>query len=353
MNNSTLERNVTLTMDGTSQGLVLQYDKLTVDPKTFTITHNGINYKDNTNNDTTSLQRLAQVQQLFQAVVLPPDSTTLQINNRLLLQDPAYNTVSGSMSVDSGGNVRIDASGNLILNPLNPLGTINASGKTINIGGGQIHNCGLINSQNNNDITIQGSGTGNIILRTGDTDRLTISDTGAWTCDGSLSYASGIMSFPSPPTCTIPATTTDQLVNFNNFIDTSGSWIPTISGASTPGTPSYTSQIGRYIRINNFCCFQAEIAIDASGSMAGQIRLSVPFTCNATIPGSVAIGLLNNLSTETTAAAIEFGAGINAGETYVSLVYRPTSTSSIYKEFDVSKITNSFIVRYGGVYIVA
>lgn len=74
----------------------------------------------------------------------------------------------------------IKATSNLVLNPT---GTINTNGKTIDTVGGNIQNCPLINSQNNNNITIEGKGTGDIILKTNNTNGITVTDTGNTNCE--------------------------------------------------------------------------------------------------------------------------------------------------------------------------
>jgi hypothetical protein len=76
---------------------------------------------------------------------------------------------------NSAGANDIDLNGNDILNVneitsgadlfLNPVGSIDCNGKTINMTGGEIHNVPLIHSQNNTDITIEGKGTGKIVLK--------------------------------------------------------------------------------------------------------------------------------------------------------------------------------------------
>lgn len=66
-------------------------------------------------------------------------------------------------------------SGDLILNPV---GSIDCNGKTINMTGGEIHNVPLIHSQNNNDIVIEGKGTGDVVIKTNNVDRLDFTDSG-------------------------------------------------------------------------------------------------------------------------------------------------------------------------------
>ena len=104
--------NTTLSADN---GLEIKYDITTPNPKTFKITQTGINFKDNTNNNTTSLDRLALVQQAFQAVELPPNATTLKINKTLELNN---GTDNGQITINSSGNTEIVCSKNFELNEL-------------------------------------------------------------------------------------------------------------------------------------------------------------------------------------------------------------------------------------------
>jgi hypothetical protein len=89
---------------------------------------------------------------------------------------------AGANSIDLNGNklencAEITATGDLILNPV---GSINCNGKTIDMTGGEIHKCDLIHSQNNTDIVIEGKGTGDIVLTTNTQTRLKITDAGVF-----------------------------------------------------------------------------------------------------------------------------------------------------------------------------
>ena len=64
---------------------------------------------------------------------------------------------------------------------LNPVGSINCNGKTIDMTGGEIHKVPLIHSQNNIDLTIEGKGTADLIFKTNNLDRLKITDAGVFT----------------------------------------------------------------------------------------------------------------------------------------------------------------------------
>lgn len=96
----------------------------------------------------------------------------------------------------------ITATGDLILNPV---GSINCNGKTIDMTGGEIHKCPLIHSQNNNNIIVEGLGTGDVILKTNGVNRVTVDD-------------NGITTFSTLPECSVVPTTNNQLVN-KDYVD--------------------------------------------------------------------------------------------------------------------------------------
>jgi hypothetical protein len=67
----------------------------------------------------------------------------------------------------------ITATGDLLLNPI---GSIDMNGKVLNMTNGEIHNCPLIHSKNNEDIVIEGKGTGKVILKSDSTKVMDIGD---------------------------------------------------------------------------------------------------------------------------------------------------------------------------------
>ena len=71
----------------------------------------------------------------------------------------------------------ITATGDLMLNPV---GSIDANGKTLNMTGGEIHKVPLIHSQNNTDLTIEGKGTADLVFKTNNINRLIITDAGVF-----------------------------------------------------------------------------------------------------------------------------------------------------------------------------
>ncbi len=166
--------------NGTTQGFEIAYDLLTTQ-KEFKISKNGVNYTSGITNDTTSLPRLALTGTLLQSLEVPPNPTTLEVNKTLLLTD---NISTGSIGI-VGTTTQVDASGDLVLNPV---GSISANGKTLDMTNGEIHKCPLIHGANNTDMYIEAKGTGDLILETNGINRLTITDTGSMTFEGGMTY---------------------------------------------------------------------------------------------------------------------------------------------------------------------
>ena len=83
----------------------------------------GINLTDNTNNNTTGLQRLSLVQQAFQAVQLPPNATTLKINDTILVDAGIANK---NTTINDGGIIV----NNDTVGTINTAITLNQTGAT-------------------------------------------------------------------------------------------------------------------------------------------------------------------------------------------------------------------------------
>lgn len=105
---------------------------------------------------------------------------------------------------------------------LNPVGSIDCNGKTLNMTSGEIHNCPLVHSQNNNDIIIEGKGTGDVILKTNGINRLTIDDTGYQTFEGGMSYDNATNTL---------ATTLDGNVVLDEFLS-AGPYYPVLASSN-------------------------------------------------------------------------------------------------------------------------
>ena len=86
----------------------------------------------------------------------------------------------------------------------------------------------------------------------------------------------------------------------------SGTWEPTLYGATTAGTPTYVGQNAKYVKISNMVfIFIYQLGITSKGGMAGTILIgSLPFAptyrsalnvgyvagCSATIGGEITEG---------------------------------------------------------------
>jgi hypothetical protein len=116
----------------------------------------------------------------------------------------------------------ITATGDLTLNPV---GNINCNGKTIDMTGGEIHKCPLIHSQNNNNIVVEGRGTGDIILKTNGINRVTIAD-------------NGVSTFSTLPQSSVVPTLGDELVN-KTFTD--ATYVDLVNNETIGGVKTFTS----------------------------------------------------------------------------------------------------------------
>lgn len=84
-------------------------------------------------------------------------------------------------------------------------------------------------------------------------------------------------------------------------------WTPVISGATTPGTNTYTTQVGRYVRIGPIVIAQFYIVINAVGTagnaMVGNAQINLPVAV-ANIANMIGAGAV-------TANLINLGAGFS------------------------------------------
>lgn len=79
-------------------------------------------------------------------------------------------------------------------------------------------------------------------------------------------------------TLTVGASSDFVVWHAGNLPVESGTWTPTISGTTTPGTPPYNSQIGFYYRIGKLVHLSFGVQINNKGGMSGQLRIGgVPF----------------------------------------------------------------------------
>jgi hypothetical protein len=126
--NDTNTETMSFTMEGTDRGLNLEYDIGSGNTKRFSIKPSGINFVDNTNNHTTGLERLALVQTAFQSVELPPNATTLKINDAILVD---AGIATQSTTINDGTAIFSNASTGGALNPQLTLKNTNADNTSV------------------------------------------------------------------------------------------------------------------------------------------------------------------------------------------------------------------------------
>jgi Major tropism determinant N-terminal domain len=100
-----------------------------------------------------------------------------------------------------------------------------------------------------------------------------------------------------------------------------GTWTPTLAGAGTAGSPTYTIQSGSYERIGRLVVCRFTVAISALGGMAGNVEIGgLPFAA-ASVSNDSGGGPATALAGVTfdsgyTQAALQ----VNPGNAYAGLV---------------------------------
>lgn len=57
-----------------------------------------------------------------------------------------------------------------------------------------------------------------------------------------------------------------------------GTWSPVLSGGTTPGTPTYSTQLGRYQLVGKVCNYWIRLVTSGLSTAAGTVNISLPFT---------------------------------------------------------------------------
>ncbi|OAE52884.1 hypothetical protein A7J71_18120 [Achromobacter insolitus] len=129
-----------------------------------------------------------------------------------------------------------------------------------------------------------------------------------------------------------------------------GSWTPLLVGGTTPGTPTYNTQQGRYTRIGNRVHVTGRMGISAKGGLAGTLFIDgLPYAVAAGTQnvGGVALGYISGL---TLAAPHQVTAFPNPGSTRL-LFYKAPQTGGGVTMFDTD-IGTTFITYFALTYEV-
>lgn len=91
-----------------------------------------------------------------------------------------------------------------------------------------------------------------------------------------------------------------------------GSWLPTIAGTTTPGTPTYSIQQGAYQVIGKRAFCDGRIGITAKGGMVDAVYITLPFVSTGAV---IAIGAVGRIGGVTVPAGAYFLFGEVAPDT--------------------------------------
>lgn len=132
-----------------------------------------------------------------------------------------------------------------------------------------------------------------------------------------------------------------------DYYRAASTFIPTIQGAMTPGSPTYVVQSGFYIRMGDMVYATLTLQISAIGGMTGRLKLGgLPFACNSSVASS---GLSVSRYENAAASSYTFYPLITGGTTLIDL-YKAASSS--VADFTQADITANFQIRMSGCYLI-
>lgn len=187
-----------------------------------------------------------------------------------------------------------------------------------------------------------GTGTAkNLILSAGGTTAQTINATTGVTSFGTI-----------VPTCSTSASTTNQLMNCNNFTSPV-SYTPVLRDdlGNALNSGNYVQRIGRYIQIGNLVWFQVRIQISAKtglGVAANTVQITLPVNASsiANLTQAVAVGSCIGMTTSIVSCCANIPTG---GQDYANFNIR-TGASTGTSDISVGDISATFQIRFGGFY---
>lgn len=106
-----------------------------------------------------------------------------------------------------------------------------------------------------------------------------------------------------------PFTAQAQVSGQAGRIGSVGSWIPAVTASSTAGTPSYTTQVGIYVRVGSYVYVQFDLVLSGwTGSPSGNVTITgLPFTSTTTASDNG--GCMITQYTVSGLASLNYGVG--------------------------------------------
>jgi len=171
--------------------------------------------------------------------------------------------------------------------------------------------------------------------------------------DGALAHARTIQGTANQITVTNgDGVAGDPTLSFPNTFFEEGTFTPTLFGATTPGTNTYTSQVGVYQRIGNWVDCYGYVLTNTVSGMTGGLRIGgLPFTVNNGasnfIMGQVDVAV-NTLTPAPASTTYPFIRGLSNTTNAALLFYNPTTGADVI--FDSATWVNvddvAFRIRY-------
>jgi hypothetical protein len=130
-----------------------------------------------------------------------------------------------------------------------------------------------------------------------------------------------------------------------------GTWTPTLINATGGDTATYSTQVGKYVKVGELVYCEFRIAITAKGGGSGQIRIGgLPFNCSSVSDFTSACADIFFDNTATSYVNFKVGARANNAQLYV---YGQTAaTTDVIREgnFSSGNINSNLDLRGGFTY---
>jgi hypothetical protein len=159
-----------------------------------------------------------------------------------------------------------------------------------------------------------------------------------------ITLTSGQIDFPATQ---VPSAGANVLDDYEE-----GSFTPTII-SSGGGTPTYTTQVGRYIKIGRLVVGSGRVTLATKGTLAaGDVLIDdLPFTSDATadVFGALVIPYVQSLATSVSA----IGGHVNTGGATASLTFLAAAGATASANVQVSDIAATFEIIFTFQYLAA
>lgn len=128
-------------------------------------------------------------------------------------------------------------------------------------------------------------------------------------------------------------------IPFNIITNEDGVYKPTLYGSTTPGTNTYSSQIGRFKVRNGLCFVQFEVFLTAKdAAMAGSLRITLPKTAKAAPRSGISIGSYDGVT--FSGSNTQLTGYVEQNASYISIMQNGASISALA----ATQIGNGFMI---------